>query len=91
MFNPYMETSHCRFDTWAPDHHTDINNTAFSMYACHTEEMEAVIEKLSKEPDPNDYYAQQRVFDECNVKLEWFTDQERAYIENEVARRWALQ
>ena len=88
MFEPYKETSHCRFDTWAPDHHTQVNNTAFSAYACHTEEMESVINRLAQEPDPNDYYAQQQVFAECNVNPDWFTDQEISYMETEIAKRW---
>lgn len=90
MFN--CNSPNCPFDLWGPEvPRTKVGNVAFSMMACHQEEIDNVIEKLAQEPDPNDYYAQQRVFDECHVKLEWFTDQERAYIENEVARRWALQ
>ena len=87
MFN--CHNPRCPLDLWGPElFRTKAGNEAFSMMACHQEEIDNVIEKLSREADPNDYYTQQRVFDECHVKLEWFTDQEIEYIESEVAKRW---
>lgn len=85
----FCDNPYCPLDLWGPELHREKDrNVAFSMMACHQEEIDNVIERLAQEPDPNDYYAQQRVLDECHVRLEWFTDAEIAYIESEVAKRW---
>lgn len=38
--------ANCYFDLWAPDHRSDITNTAFSAFAKHEQEKEDITQEL---------------------------------------------
>ena len=76
------------FDIWAPDCRCDMNNTAFSAYAYHEQQIEDFIEALAASPDPNDGTAQVRIAASIGISPNSFTPDELRYIEREVEKRY---
>ncbi len=76
------------FDIWAPDCRCDMNNTAFSAYAYHEQQIEDFIEALAASPDPNDGAAQVRIAASIGISPNSLTSDELRYIEREVEKRY---
>ena len=76
------------FDIWAPDCRCDMNNTAFSAYAYHEQQIEDFIEALAASPDPNDGAAQIRIAASVGISPNSLTPDELRYIEREVEKRY---
>ena len=76
------------FDIWAPDCRCDMNNTAFSAYAYHQQQIEDFIDALAASPDPNDWICELAALAAANLDPSTLTSDEREYIEREVAKRW---
>lgn len=75
------------FDTWAPNNRGPTENTAFSAYSYRQQKIEDLINRLAKEDDPNDNWAQQRIAIDVGINLDRLTNSEIEYIEREVANR----
>ena len=73
---------------FAPDCRCDMNNTAFSAYAYHQQQIEDFIDALAASPDPNDWTCQCAAAGAANLDPSTLTSDEREYIEREVAKRW---
>ena len=82
--HPHPQGSHCQFDLWAPDKHSSINNLAFSAYAFHQEQIEAVIKILAAVDDPNDGSAQWEAFNQVGLHPNDLTLDEVNYIERKI-------
>ena len=76
------------FDIWTPDCRCDMNNTAFSAYAYHEQQIEDFIEALAASPDPNDGAAQVRIAASIGISPNSLTPDELRYIEREVEKRY---
>lgn len=61
---------------------------AFNAYAFHQQQVEDFINALAAVADPNDYDAQRYVARDVDIRINDLTDDEREYIEREVAKRW---
>lgn len=61
---------------------------AFNAYAFHQQQIEDFINALAAVADPNDYDAQRYVARDVGIRIDDLTDDEREYIEREVAKRW---
>lgn len=62
-------------------------NGAFGAYAYHTTQIEEVIERLSREDDPNDPWVQNRIFCDVGISPNHLTSSDIKYIEEEVSKR----
>lgn len=79
---------HRSTDIWAPDRHSSINNTAFSAYAFHSQQIEDLINMLAAAADPNDEGTQLAACRQVGLSLDDCTTDEIDYVEKEIARRW---
>lgn len=86
--DPIHVAEHCAFDIWAPDHHTSVDNLAFSAYAFHQQEIEDFIEVLAATDDPNDGNNQIAAARCIGLDPRSLTSDEIKYIEREVAKRF---
>ena len=75
------------FDIWAPDCRCDMNNTAFSAYAFHQQQIEDFIDVLAAADDPNDRYEQLAAARCVGLDPSSLTSDEKEYIEKEVVKR----
>ena len=62
-------------------------NGVFGAYVNHTTKIEEVIDRLSKEDDPNDPWVQNRVFCDVGISPNHLTSSDIEYIEKEVSKR----
>lgn len=59
----------------------------FGAYVNHTTKIENLIDALVEADNPDDPYEQARICEEVGIKLDWLSDSEIEYIEEEVAKR----
>lgn len=75
----------------SPCHPNDpICNLLYTAYAAETQAIEDIINELARCSDPNDFQVQQAIYDAHGVNIDYLTDREIHYIENEIVkrRRW---
>lgn len=75
------------FDIWAPDCRCDMNNTAFSAYACFQQQIEDFIDVLAASGNPNDESEQMDAAMCVGLNISSLSDSDIKYIEREVKLR----
>ena len=80
----HVPGDHRPTDIWAPDRHSSINNTAFSAYVFHSQQIEDLINVLAAADDPNSESTQREAFDQVGLYPNDLTLDERNYIERKV-------
>jgi hypothetical protein len=65
-----------------------FNDPGFACYAIHKDSIEAFIDALAEEAEPNDHATQSRCAEMVGLNWALLDAEELDYIEREVARRW---
>lgn len=78
----------CPLDIWAPDHRCSMNNTAFSAYTLHQQQIEDFINLLAGCKEPNDLLAQTIAYKKAKLDPNSLSKDDIQYIEYQVAERW---
>lgn len=64
-----------------------VCDTAFTCCAMRQQAIEDIINELAEAANPNDTKTQQRIFQIYGVEMNFLTDEEISYIEQEVSTR----